>query len=385
MMVVHLTASSFIGGPESQVLGLIRTFAASGDCRSAVLSFSEGGRCRPLLDAARALGAETVELEANAPRYRAAAREVAGHLRRLGADVLCCHGYKPDILGLLAARRAGVPVVSVSHGWTAATLKVRFNEAVDRLCLLGMDRVVCVSECQARRVRRAGVPPKRIVMIRNGIDPGRALDPDPAVRAELLGLFPEPPRLLVGSAGRLSPEKGYGDLVDAAARVLLDVPDAGFVHFGHGPLRADLGRKVERLGLAGRFVFGGFRTDLERVHPNLDLFALPSYTEGLPVVLLEACAAGVPVVATAVGGTPELVTDGENGRLVPPGDPAALAGRITELLVDDGARHAMGQRGRELVRSPRFSFDTQAFAYRLLFAGLPRPRYRFVTPVDPAC
>ena len=103
-MAAHLAASSFIGGPESQVLGLIRTFAASGDCRSAVLSFSEGGRCRPLLDAARALGAETVELEANAPRYRAAAREVAGHLRRLGADVLPGASYVRPALVEMAAQ-----------------------------------------------------------------------------------------------------------------------------------------------------------------------------------------------------------------------------------------------------------------------------------------
>src|SRR3954447_3346451 len=118
MVGVHLAASPFFGGPERQMLGLASALPA--EYRSVFLSFAEGGRCRPLLDEARRLGVEAVELEENAPRYWAAVREVAGHLRRMGAEVLCCHGYKPDILGWRAARRAGVPVVAVSRGWTAA-------------------------------------------------------------------------------------------------------------------------------------------------------------------------------------------------------------------------------------------------------------------------
>ena len=127
--------------------------------------------------------------------------------------------------------------------------------------------------------------------------------------------------------------------------------------------------KAKRLGLSGRFVFGGFRTDLARVLPNLDLFVLPSFTEGLPVVVLEAFAAGVAVVATAVGGTPEVITDGESGRLVPPGDPAALAREISRLVQDHEMRNGFVSRGRAVVRE-RFSFATQAIAYQELFTAL---------------
>jgi glycosyltransferase involved in cell wall biosynthesis len=215
------------------------------------------------------------------------------------------------------------------------------------------------------------------VVIRNAIDAGRAEAPDcdPAGRARLLALFPEPPRLVVGAAGRLSPEKGYGVLVEAAASVARDIPDVGFVHFGDGPLRAELARRVADLGLEGRFRFAGFRTDLHRALPHLDLFVQPSFTEGLPVVVLEAFAAGLPVVATAVGGTPEVVADGENGRLVPPGDPRALALRVAETLADAGARRAMGDRGRALVLD-RFTFASQGLAYQRLFDSLPRTRTR---------
>lgn len=369
--MVHLAASPFVGGPESQMLGLIGH--AGQGVRSAVLSFSEGGRCRALLEAASDLGAETVELRRNTPDYRAAAREVADELTRLNADVVCCHGYKPDIIGVLAARRAGVPAVSVSHGWTAATWKVRVNEAVDRLALHGMARVVCVSAAQARRVRHAGVPARKVVVIPNAVDPDKFADVDPDERGRLLGLFPKPVRMIVGAVGRLSPEKGFGVLVEAAARVVREVPDVGFVHYGDGPLRGELSARVEALGLSDRFVFAGFRRDVHRAFPSFDVFTLPSFTEGLPCVVLEAFAAGVPAVATAVGGTPEVVEDGRTGRLVAAGDVNSLASRLVELLLDDAARRRMGDEARRVVFD-RFTFERQAASYRELLTSLPRAR-----------
>ena len=367
MNVVQLAASPFLGGPESQMLGLIAHLPAS--YRSAILSFSERGRCRPLLDAASALGAEAIELEHNTPHYRASAREIAAHLKRLDADVLLCHGYKPDILGLIAAKKAGVPVVSVSHGWTSATWKVRVNEAIDRVCLQGMDRIVCVSQCQARRVHRSGISARKIVVIPNAIDATKYGQRDPAMRARLVSLFPAAnlPRRLVGAAGRLSPEKGYGVLVEAAAVVIRDAPDVGFLHFGDGPLRGEIAERIATLGLTDRFILAGFRDDLPRVYSALDLFALPSFTEGLPVVVLEAFASSVPVVATAVGGTPEVVRDGENGLLVPSGNSEALAEAIMSCL--DRDCRAMGERGREWVLE-RFTFATQAERYQSNFEGL---------------
>ena len=387
MKIVHLAASPFLGGIERQMLGL-----ASGlpeGTASVFLTFAEGGRCRPFADEARRLGHEAIVLEHNAPRYLRAVREVSWRLRRLKADVLCCHGYKPDLLGWPAARRAGVPIVSVSHGWTAATRKVRINETLDRLALRLMDRVVCVSEGQAVKVRRAGVPADRVVVIRDAVQADRFDHPDPSVRGELEALFADPPARIVGAGGRLSPEKGFAVLIESARTVLRDDPDAGFVVYGDGPLRGDLSRRISEAGLGGRFLLPGFRGDLDRVLPHFDLVVLPSFTEGLPNILLEAQAAGVPVVATAVGGTPEAVDDGRTGHLVPPGDPAALARRIGELLGDPAARRAMGVRARMWVRG-RFTFEAQAAHYRRLFDDLsagqapgrferPHPRPKGVT------
>jgi glycosyltransferase involved in cell wall biosynthesis len=291
---------------------------------------------------------------------------VAGHLRRLRADVLCCSGYKPDVIGWLAARRAGVPVVAIAHGWTAATFRVRLNEALDRLVMRRMDATVCVSEAQAVKVRRAGVDPRRVAVIRNAIRAEPFEHPDPAGRKDLEGLFASPPARVVGAAGRLSPEKGFDRFVAAAALVARADPGARFVLFGDGPLREALAQQVAAHGLRGRFVLAGFRTDLERFLPHWDMAVLPSFTEGLPVIVLEAAAAAVPVVATAVGGTPEVVEDGRTGYLVPPGNPAALAEGVLKLLRSESRRRDMGGRGRQVVHE-RFTFATQAAQYQRLF------------------
>lgn len=371
MRIAQLMASPFVGGPERQVLGLAAALPA--DHETVFLSFSERGLCRPFLEQARQRGFDTIELRENAPRFRRAVREVAEHLVRLGADVLCCNGYKPDVIGWRAARLAGVPVLAVAHGWTAATLKVRINEAVDRLVMRWMDRVVCVSEAQAQRVRHAGVHPQRIVVIRNAIDIEAFARPDPASRHEMQGWFDTPRTHIVAAAGRLSPEKGFDLFVASAAQVVKRDPGAGFVLFGDGPLRPALARQIETSGLAGTFVLAGFRSDVARFLPCCDVIALSSWTEGLPVIVLEALAAAVPVVATAVGGTPEVIRPNLDGLLIPPGHPDALADGILAVLRDDAQRRRMGQAGQLHVRE-HFTFAVQSDAYLKLFHQLCRQR-----------
>lgn len=367
MVVAQLAASPFFGGPERQMIGLATSLPLS--FRTVFISFSEGGRCQPFLNEAQRFGFEKVELRRNTPDYRAAVREVEGELRRIKADILFCHGYKSDILGWRAARRAGIPLVMVSRGWTAETLKVRLNETLDRMVMHAADRVVCVSEGQAVKVRGAGVPARRVLVIRNAIRAERFDEIDPTYGEKLRNLFPKPPTLVIGAAGRLSPEKGFGILIEAARRVTRANLDVGFVIFGTGPLREELARRIDVVGLSDRFLLAGFRDDLDRFIPHLDVLALPSFTEGLPNVALEASAAAVPVVATTVGGIPEVIEEGVNGYLVPSGDATALADRLLDLLRDEELRRAFGARGRQWIRE-QFTFKAQADGYQRLFAEL---------------
>ena len=237
--------------------------------------------------------------------------------------------------------------------------KVRVYEALDRACLRRMDRVVCVSEGQAEKVRRAGVRPDRVSVIRNAVRAERFDHADPADRGVLEAMFPEAPERIVGSAGRLSPEKGFGVLVEAAAIVARSDPGSRVHPLRRRPApRDDPAADRRSSGWNGGSSWPGFRDDLDRFLPHWDLSVLPSFTEGLPTVVLESYAAGVPVVATAVGGTPEAVADGVDGYLVPPGDPAALARRILDVLESVDRRRDMGHAGaaadprRVHLRSP---------------------------------
>jgi glycosyltransferase involved in cell wall biosynthesis len=375
MHVVHLTASTFFGGPERQMLGLAEHLAP--DFRVSFVSFAEGGRCSAFLQTVGARGFDALPLRNDTPHLRAASRELAELLRAGSADVLLCHGYKPNLLGRVAARRAGVPAVAVSRGWTGESLKVRLYEAVDRFHLRFMDRVVAVSDGQATKVRRAGVPPERITVIRNAARLAAFADPEHVFRDALRAEFPLGLAVshVVLAAGRLSPEKGFHTLVEAAADVLRLQPNVGFVLYGEGPERMRLEARVRALGIAGRFAMPGFTDKLDRLLPWADAVVLPSLTEGLPNVALEASAAGVPLVATAVGGTPEAVADGETGFLVPPGQPAELAAKLRALLASPGLRRRMGTSGSRRMRE-HFTFAAQARAYEDLFASLQR---------DPPC
>ncbi len=357
-LVAHLVASPFVGGPERQMIGLARALAPVD--RSVFLGFPEG---RVLHDRLVEEGIASHLLASSGRPLLAAVREVAAWLRAEAPDVLVTHGYKPDLVGWLAARRAGVPQVAVAHGWTGATLRVRVNEALDRLAMRRARRVIAVSRRQGERVREAGVRPDRVVVIHNAIDVSRFGAPEPAVRLEMESLFPVRPGRIVLAVGRLSPEKGFYDLVRAARSVVERVPGAGFLLVGDGPLRGAIEEAVRAQGLEKSFVLAGFRSDVDRLMPAADLFVQSSHTEGLPNVVLEAAACGTPIVATAVGGTGEVVEDHVHGRLVEPRRPVDLARAIAEVLGTPADARRMAVAARRRVAT-EFTFAAAASAYR---------------------
>lgn len=363
--ILHLTTSKFFGGPERQMLELARSLPPR--FQTIFATFADQG-CEEFLGRAREGGFRTAIVHGTLSHLGALRGEIAKLLRSSQADVLCCHGYKADVLGWRAARRTGIPVLAVSRGWTGETRRVRLYELLDRILLRWMDRIVCVSHAQAAKMARARIAAHKVHVIANAVRLDRFSAPDPDYRSRLAALFPQPPEAIVGAAGRLSPEKGFGVFVDAAREVVRANPGIGFVLFGEGRLRAALQTQIRQLGLEHRFVLAGFHSDLDRYLPHLDLMVLPSFTEGLPNVILEAFAAGIPVVATRVGGTPELVDEGASGYLVPAGNASALARRIIDVFAEGRAAH-MGRVGRNRVERS-FSFTAQAESYQQLFESL---------------
>jgi glycosyltransferase involved in cell wall biosynthesis len=182
-------------------------------------------------------------------------------------------------------------------------------------------------------------------------------------------LFPNKPDLIVGAAGRLSPEKGYDILLTAAEQRVKSTLNVGIVLFGDGVLREALQQQIDANGLSQSVALAGFTDQLDQYMHHFDLFVQSSHTEGMPSVLLEAMSARTAVVATQVGGTGELVVEGSTGLMVPPNDPKALADAMQKVLSDHDLRRTMGNNGRNRVETS-FAIETQAEAYFELFNRL---------------
>ena len=370
MQIVHLTASTFFGGPERQMLGLAQALP---NVTTRFLAFAEQGRYQDLLSQVEAHGFAGRALDHDAPQFRATIRELIDDLRLHGDDVLLCHGYKANLLGRIAARKVGIPVVAVSRGWTGENRKIRFYEWLDRRHLRYMDHVIAVSDGQAQKVRRCRVPIDKCSVIRNAARLHAFASVDESYRQRLRDFFPDAntQTQIVAAAGRLSPEKGFLQFVEAASRIIAQHPQARFIQFGDGIERPLMEQRIKQLGLTNRFVLAGFRADLDAYLPWADVFVLPSYTEGLPNVLLEASAAGVPCVATAVGGSPEVVRDEHTGFLVEPGQPDVIANRVGLLLGNEAMRREFGENAQQFMRD-QFTFEAQGRAYLELIQRLTR-------------
>jgi len=272
-------------------------------------------------------------------------------LRSEQVALLCTHGYKADILGVLAGRICGIPVVCFLRGFTAEDWKVRLYEALDRAFLRWATRIVCLTQAQAQRIALNNAFRGRVQVVTNAIAVPKISPEDRKWAREALrqrlGLPAD--RVVVACAGRLSPEKGTAHFVEAAARVNKDRLSATFVVFGDGPLRRQLEEQACSLGLGQEIIFAGFLPDLLRYFVGIDVLVNPSLSEEMPNVVLEAMAAGIPVVATDVGGVAEIAGDGETLVLAKPGDAAAIAEAVARLLKDPERAARMGLAARRRV------------------------------------
>jgi glycosyltransferase involved in cell wall biosynthesis len=311
-----------------------------------------------------------------APRALAGLLRLARRLRSRRVDVLHTYLVSANVYGTLAGRLAGVGAVVTSRRDMGFSRNSRLRLVEEWLVNPLVDKVVAVSPAVAEATRRErGLRDDQVVTIPNGVDLERfdaARHPRSEARAQALrewGLADD--EVAVGAIGHLSPVKGHADLLEAAARIVARHPRTRFFVVGDGPLRAELEAHARRLGLGERVVFAGVREDVARVLALLDVVVLPSHTEGLSNVVLEAMAMARPLVATAVGGNPDVLRDGVSGLLVPARDPEALAAAVVELLEDPEKARAMGCEARRVVER-EFGRKRMVEAHEALYRGLPR-------------
>ncbi len=286
--------------------------------------------------------------------------EIASLIRREGFCIVHTHGVRANLIGRLAARRARVSrVVTTVHSVLHFDYPRRLDRLVNRLCenltRRFTSRFIAVSEMLREQLVREGIPGDRITTVYNGLELGQynPLLSGLTVREEL-GLSPE--QTIAGIIARLHPVKGHDSLLEAMARVAPDFPDLVLLVVGSGLERQRLEQAAEGLGIKDKVIFTGFRSDVPEVIAALNFLVLSSHSEGLGLIVMEAMAMQKPVLATRVGGIPEVVTSGRDGLLVPSGDPEALAQGIRTLAGDRELASQLAAAARQTIEA-KFSAE----------------------------
>lgn len=368
--VLHALAPGPAGGLESVVQLLARGWAKLGGRVGLALTLDRGAELAPAFRELAGLGVELFPLELPPRAYLAERRAVDAVVARFRPEVVHTHGYRADLMAGGVAQRRGCGRVSTLHGFTGGDWKNRLYERLQLRALRRYDAVVAVSAPIVDRLTALGFERGRVALIPNAWAP-HAAPLAPAEARAALGL--PAGATLLGWVGRLSPEKGADIFLAALAQLARREVQAVFV--GEGRERAVLEAEAARLGITDRVRWLGLVPGAGRFVGAFDAFVLSSRTEGTPIALFEAMAAGVPIVATRVGGVPQVVTHEAEALLVPSEDPAALAAALEESLGDPAASAARVARARARLTA-EYALGPWLERHRVLYTSLPGRRGR---------
>jgi glycosyltransferase involved in cell wall biosynthesis len=354
--VLHTESSGGHGGQEIRTLAEVRWLRSHG--WGALIACHPGS---PLFAEATAAAIPVEPVRMRSAADVGALLRLRRLIRDRGVAVVHTHSSVDSWLAGLAAKSLGRPVVRSRH----VSIPIRRRRAlVYRLA----DRIITSGESVRSIVVAAGIAPERVVTISAGVD-GERFHPGVSGRSvrDELGLGDAP---VVGLVANVRGSKGHNVFLEAARAVLARRPDARFLIVGDGVGFDEVARRVHAMGLDPSVRLTGFRRDVPQVMAALDVLTLPSIrSEAIPQVIPQALAVGTPVVASTVGGSPELIHDGENGRLVPPGDARALADAILGLLGEPDRARAMARAGQAMVHD-RYTIDATMAKTTAIYAAL---------------
>jgi glycosyltransferase involved in cell wall biosynthesis len=367
--VIDLRDTYEIGGPGKTILETYRAIDSTRfRLHLGVFLTANESDATPFITAARRYGMPVHIIRGHNQYDPRMIWRVADLARRLEIDIVHSHEVKSDTITVLASTVRRMRILTTLHGWIGNSTKQRALIAMDRRLARRFDRVIAVSRPIYDTLAAQGVPAEKLRLVHNAIvlDHYRRTGRRGFLQ-NLVGHPVEGPVLV--SIGRLSAEKGHEDLIQAIAALEAKGHRVSAVLAGDGPERTRLLQRVTELGLQDRVHLPGYVSEPQRILEEADLMVLPSHSEGLPNAALEALAMEVPVLATRVGGTPEVVTDGETGRLVEPRSPGALSAAILDFLADPAAWKPMAIRGREVVER-HFNFDARTRRLEGIYAEL---------------
>jgi glycosyltransferase involved in cell wall biosynthesis len=352
MKALFLCQNLNVGGAEELILGASTALPSVG-VETGVVAITRRGPVADELDAA-GVPVHLVTGEPG-PRDPAAFLRLVRLLQRVRPDVVHTFLIVAGIYGRLAAFAAGVPLV-LSAEQNIYTRKARRHAMMERALAARTYRVIACCDVVGRYYQQqVGVPRSKIEVIYNAVRFGRRPQATDGETARFALKLP-PEALVLGTLGRLTEQKGQRVLLQAVAKLAGDVPSLVLFLAGTGPLRDELEAETSRLGIADRVRFLGLRRDRATLYAAMDIFVLPSHWEGLSLALVEAMGAGRAVVATRVGGNPEVVRDGRSGLLAPPADVDALAEALGTLAKDHALRASLGDAAFDEARS-RFAIE----------------------------
>jgi len=367
--VAHVSASLHYGGKENGVVNLVNRLDPA-IFENYIFTYVRGGALARRVDPERCRVVELGDkLGGDYRLYFKLARE----FRRHRIHIAHTHSWATVMEGIVGARLARVPIViHGEHGTMKTATKLHIQ--IQRLLWRTADQMLSVSNVLRENLhRRFDFPRDKIRVVANGVDLARfTLASQGRDYKTRLGLPAN--ALTFGAVGRVVPVKAYPIFLQAAKLVFNEIPHAHLVIVGDGPQLEELVRLADEQQIANRVHFLGARKDVPEILRGLDVFVLSSESEGLSNTILEAMASDRPVIATAVGGNPELVVDGETGLLVPPNDPPAMAAAILKLLRDPESRRQMGGRGRQRVEE-KFSLDVMVRNYANVYLETFRRRF----------
>ena len=364
--VLDLRDTHEVGGPGKTILETFKAIDATRfELHLGIYLVKNESTDTPFVRAARACGLPVHFIRGHNQYDPRLVPRTAALVRSLGIDLVHAHEVKSDVLTYLSAFLYRAPIVTTVHGFIANTPKQRALVALDRWLLRRFNRVFVVSGKLRDDLVRDGVPKARTELVHNGLVLANyRRTGQRGGLAALAGREVTAP--VIASIGRLSREKGHADLLEALGIMAAQGLRVSVVLAGDGPERPSLEAQAARLGIADAVHFVGYVDHPQRVLEETDLMVLPSHTEGLPNAALEALAMGVPVLATAVGGTPEVITDGETGRLVAPSDPEALAREMTHFLAHRDDWRRMADRGQQVIER-HFDFNARTRRMEALY------------------
>jgi glycosyltransferase involved in cell wall biosynthesis len=337
--VLHLRSSGGLYGAEQMLLGLCREQTRRG-LDSTIAAFAPIGRPAPaLLAAAAEARLQTAPLPCRGPIDTRCVQALRALLTGLGIELLHCHDYKSIVYGALAA--SGLPLARVAtlHGWLDGALRLRLYHWMEARALRGFQRVCAVSDEIGERLVAQGLDAERIVRVDNGVDTERFRSHEERVNRGDRGGCGDRDTVMLGVAARLSPEKNLAQLILAIAECRARGRRVTLTIHGDGPLRSELQQLVARLGIGHAVRLAGTLDALECWYPTLDAFVLPSLSEGLPMTVLEAMSCGCPVIASAVGGIPDLLDSVIGCQTLPAGDQEALVAALLAVPLRRRALH----------------------------------------------